>query len=224
LNELASDFARPTIYLFNVNDWATARQYVDDYSIVPCWYNIPTLPADEVRELVRTKRVVFVILIDTQPYYVVPVPAWYPVFYTVQAPWECGVDYDYVIDPDFRKFLGETAGSASDYCIGMGLKVSGVKNYTAPFGGGTCGWGYKRYERGAVMETPWDGFWRTPDKLKGFIDAISNILLGACKPARILYLASYTGDPDVHPLCFPIDNCFKKLAEERGWKIIDLRG
>jgi hypothetical protein len=55
------------------------------------------------------------------------------------------------------------------------------------------------------------------------VDAISNILLGVDRPARILYLGHYiSGDPAWHG-CNPIDNYWKALAQARGWRVIDLR-
>jgi hypothetical protein len=55
------------------------------------------------------------------------------------------------------------------------------------------------------------------------VDAISNILLGISRPARILYLSYYTSnDPSWHA-CYPLDNCWKALAQARGWKVVDLR-
>jgi hypothetical protein len=219
LDELASTYAVPTIYLFKENDWGTAKQYVDDYSIIICYMTIPTLTPDEVRQLVATKKVVFVIEVDTQPYYPYNAPAWYGVFYTVLAPRSCGMCANNVTDPDFQKFFGSSVPCDIDYNVSLSYKVSGARNWT----GDSCGWGYKKYEQGAIIEVPYDGYWKDADWLGKYVDAISNILLGVSRPARILYLGHYiTGDPAWHG-CNPIDNCWKTLAQARGWRVVDLR-
>ena len=219
LNELASRYAAPTIYLFNEHDWSTAKQYVDDYSIIFCYMTIPTLPADEVRQLVATKKVVFVIEVDTEPYYPYNAPAWYGVFYTVLAPFYCGSCVSSVTDPDFQRFLGSDVPCDIDYNVGLSQKVSGARNWT----GDSCGWGYKKYEQGAIIEVPYDGYWQSADWLGKYVDAICNVLLGVSRPARILYLGHYiSSDPAWHA-CHPIDACWKTLAQARGWRVVDLR-
>jgi hypothetical protein len=219
LNELASTYAVPTIYLFKENDWATAKSYVTDYSIIICWMTIPTLTPDEVRQLVATKKVVFVIEVDTQPYYPYNAPAWYGVFYTVLAPPSCGMCVSNVTDPDFQRFFGSSVPCDIDYNVDLSQKVPGARNWT----GDSCGWGYKKYEQGAIIEVPYDGYWQSADWLGKYVDAISNILLGVSRPARILYLGLYITDDPAWHACNPIDNCWKALAQARGWKLVDLR-
>jgi hypothetical protein len=219
LDELALTFAVPTIYLFKEHGWAMAKQYVDDYTIIFCWMTIPTLSADAVRQLVASKKVVFAIEVDTQPYYPYNAPAWYGVFYTVLAPRSCGMCADNVTDPDFQRFLGSRVPCDIDYNVSLSYKVSGARNWS----GDSCGWGYKRYERGAIIEVPYDGYWMDADWLGKYVDAISNILLGVSRPARVLYLGHYiSGNPGWHA-CNPIDECWKALAQARGWRVVDLR-
>ena len=219
LNELASTYAVPTIYLFKENDWATAKQYVTDYSIIICHMNINTLTPDEVSQLVANKKVVFVIEVDTQPYYPYNAPAWYNVFYTVLAPRSCGMCTSNVTDPDFQKFFGSSVPCLVDYNVDLSRKVSGARNWT----GDSCGWGYKKYERGAIIEVPYDGYWMDADWLGKYVDAISSILLDVSRPVRILYLGHYiSGSPGWHT-CHPIDACWKALAQARGWRVVDLR-
>ena len=219
LNELASTYAVPTIYLFKENDWATAKQYVTDYSIIICYMNINTLTPDEVSQLVANKKVVFVIEVDTQPYYPYNAPAWYNVFYTVLAPRSCGMCTSNVTDPDFQKFFGSSVPCLVDYNVDLSRKVSGARNWT----GDSCGWGYKKYERGAIIEVPYDGYWMDADWLGKYVDAISSILLDVSRPVRILYLGHYiSGSPGWHT-CHPIDACWKALAQARGWRVVDLR-
>jgi hypothetical protein len=208
-----------TVYLFNEHDWATAKQYVTDYSIIFSWYDISTLSPDEVSSLVATKKVVFVVEVDTQPYYLRNAPAWYNVFYTVLAPSSCGMCVSNVTDPDFQRFLGTSVPCDIDYNVSLSYKVSGAKNWT----GDSCGWGYKRYEQGAIIEVPYDGFWQSADWLGKYVDAISNILLGVSKPARILYLGGYTSSNANWHACYPIDACWGTIAQQRGWIIKNLR-
>jgi hypothetical protein len=209
-----------TVLLFNTGDWNTAKLYVDDYSIIICTYGIATLSADEVRQLVASKKVVFVIEVDTEPYYPLEAPAWYNVFYTVQAPRSCGMDIGNVTDPDFQQFLGSSVPCLFDYNVDLSYKVSGTRNWA----GDSCGWGYKRYEQGAIIEVPCDGLWKDADWLGRYVDAISSILLGVSRPARILYLGHYGTDYTAWHDCSTIDNCWKALAQARGWSVVDLRG
>jgi len=222
LNELASTHAVPTVYLFSQGDWDTAKQYVTDYSIVFCDLNIATLSSSEVQQLVSNKRVVFVIVVDTQPSYPKNSPAFYPVFYTVLAPPACHVGVKNetypVVDADFQKYLGSSVPANIDDQVHVNYKVSG----TVEWCGGACGYGYKRYERGAVVEVPCDGLWKSVDWLGRYVDAISGILLGVARPARILYLSYYTSTiPEWHD-CYPCDACWKALAQARGWRVVDL--
>jgi len=219
LDELAEELAVTTVYLFRVSDWSTAKRYADDGSLIFCTHNIDTLPSGEVRELVASKRVAFVIEVDTEPYYPLPAPAWYPVFYTVLRPPSCGRDMAAVTDSCFRQFLGNGVPALIDYCVSLDYKVSGARNWT----GVSCGWGYKKYERGAIVEVPCDGVWKSAEWLGRFVDAISNCLLGLRRPLRILYLGHYiSGAPGWH-LCHPIDACWRALASARKWRVVDLR-
>jgi len=208
------------IYLFNENDWNTAKNYVTDNSLIFIWVNISTLTSDEVQQLVNNNKVVFMVTIDVQPNYSTPVPAFYPVFYTQLEPTACDFDVRDVTDPNFQQFFGDTVPADWDFCVNLSQKVTGTKNWT----GDSCGWGYKTYTKGAIMEIPYDGFWESPTWIANFVLAASNIFLGVSKPTRILYLAGYTtGDPDWHD-CYPLDSCWQQFASQYGYQIVDLRG
>jgi hypothetical protein len=207
------------VYLFNANDWTTAKQYLTDYSIVFCTYGINTLTSDEVAALVANRKVVFAIEVDTEPYHRYDAPAWYKVFYATLAPPACGYDVYYVTDPDFQRFFGVGTPSAWDYCVSLTYKVSGTKNWA----GDSCGWGYKRYEQGAIIEVPCDGIWRDVDWLGRYVDAISSILLGVDAPRTILYLGHYISSAPWTHMCYPMDECWKALTQARGWILFDLR-
>jgi len=211
------------IYLFNTNDWFAARRALVDYTIVFCAFSIGTLTPDEVRTLVANKKVVFVIEVDTEPYHRFSAPAWYNVFYTVLTPKSCTVDMGTVADPEFQKFLGSQVPCLYDYNTTAEQKVLGVKNWVAGEAESACGWSYKRYEQGAIIEVPCDGIWRDANWLGRYVDAISSILLGVAKPARILYLGHYVSDIPSWHACYPMDECWKALARARGWSILDLR-
>jgi hypothetical protein len=210
---------KTTVYLFNSGDWDKAKQYVDDYSIIFCTYGISTLTPEEVRQLVATRKVVFVIQVDTEPFYPLDAPAWYNVFYTVLAPKFCDKDITNVTDPDFQSILGSQVSSYYDYNVSLSDKVPGTRNWT----GDSCGWGYKRYEQGAIIEVPCDGSWSSYPILGRYVDAISRILLGVSSPARILYLGHYTSNYPYYHICYPADECWRALAQARGWSVLDLR-
>jgi len=219
LDKLIEEHISPVVYLFNMNDWGTAKKYVDDYALIFVNVDINTLSSSEVNDLVRDRPVAFVAEIDTQPYWKSPAPAFYPIFYTVLRPPACGHDVVNVTDPCFRQFLGGAVPALWDYNVGLSYKVSGTRHWT----GDSCGWGYKKYEGGAIVEVPYHGVWKSADWLGRYVDAISNCLLGRRWPRRILYLGGYATDvPGWHE--YPTaDATWRALCERRGWKLIDLR-
>jgi hypothetical protein len=213
----------PVIYLFNTNDWSTAKQYVTNDAIIFCTFGIDTLTSDEVATLVANKKVVFAIEVDTEPYRRLKAPAWYNVFYTTLTPVSGLFDYNVVEDPDFRQFFGSSVPAEFDFFTYLGDKVSEAKNWARWTGWPLVGWSYKRYEQGAIIEVPCDGIWNNVDWLGRYVDAISSILLGVSRPARILYLGTYVSDEPWWHACYPMDECWKALAQARGWSILDLR-
>jgi hypothetical protein len=207
------------VYLFNQGDWSTAKSYVTDGTIVFVDMDINTLSSNEVQQLVSTKHVVFAVMIDTQPSFKNPAPAFYPVFYTVLAPPSCGYDTVYVTDSCFASVLGSSVHALWDYCVSTDYKVSGVKKWT----GYLCGWGYKVYEAGAIIEIPYDGAWMFADYLGQYVDSITKCLLGWEQPSRIIYLAGYTSDLPLSHYCYPADQCWEQLCNQRKWVLIDKR-
>lgn len=207
------------IYLFNTNDWNTASSYVTDGSIIFVNVDINTLTSDVVQNLVNSKRVVFVIVIDTQPLNKVSIPAFYPIFYIYLVPKLYGEGGTGVIDTEFQKYFGSSIPTLIDYAYHYEVKVQGTISWT---GGGAC-YGYKRYNTGAIIEIPYDGFWKDVEWLAKYVDAISNILLGLSNPTRILYISGYTSSLSDWHLCYPLNVCWNTLAQQRGWRVIDLR-
>jgi len=208
-----------TVCLFNVNDWSTARNYVTDYCLIFSTYTNPNLPSSEVRALVASKEIVFAVQVDTEPYRRYNAVPWHGNLYTILNPPYCDADVTSVTDPFFQQYLGSSVPALFDYCVSLDYKVPGAKNWT----GDTCGWGYKVYERGAIVEVPNDGIWESAAWLGRYVDALSAIFLGVLAPLRILYLAGYVSDIPLFHECFPIDECWRALAAARGWQLVDLR-
>jgi hypothetical protein len=222
--ETSKKWVGAEVYLFNTGDWSKAKQYIIDYTVIFVDETIGTLPSSDVASLVANNYVVFVVMVDTGPYYPLKAPAFYNVFYTVEAPPSCGGgggDQWYpVVDPSFANFLGSSVPSNVDYLISVGYKVSG----TVQWCNGSCGYGYKKYARGSIIEVPWDGVWKNADWLGKYIDAISNVLLNIPYPLRILYLSDYYSSiPEWHEQ-YPADVCWQTLCSKRGWILTDLRG
>jgi hypothetical protein len=222
--ETSKKWVGAEVYLFNTGDWSKAKQYVVDYSLIFVEETIGTLPSSDVASLVANNFVTFVVMVDTGPYYPSKAPAFYNVFYTVEAPPTCGggrLDQWYpVVDPSFASFLGSSVPSNIDYLISVAYKVSG----TVQWCNGSCGYGYKKYARGSIIEVPWDGVWKNADWLGKYVDAISNVLLNIPCPSRILYLPRYYSDiPGWHEQ-YPADVCWQTLCSKRGWILTDLRG
>jgi hypothetical protein len=216
------------IYLFDTNDWNTAKNYVSENSFIFVNYDINTLTNTEVSDLVTVLPVLFVNMIDTQPSHRLPSPAFYQVFYNTLIP---NGDYypdDYVIDTCFRNILGEVLYVAFDYIVFDEYKVIGTQH-----------WGmeqlslptlirgyysYKMYKSGAIIEVPYDGFWKNVSWMGQFIHAMANCLFNMDKPTTILYLGTYTSDNPRYHGCYPIDNCWQQYASMNGYQLVDLRG
>jgi hypothetical protein len=210
------------VYLFDTGDWDSAREYVADDTIVFVNIDISTLPADEVRQLLATRRVVFMVMIDTQPYYPLPAPAFYNVFYTVEKPGTCSKLYYDTTDPCFKSVLGETIPVLYDYQVSRNQKVAdavwwaGVPEYM-------CNYSYKLYNAGAIVEVPFDGTWKSADWLGKYVDVVRKCVLPSLQPRSIIWLAYQgSGIPEWHE-CNPVEECWRQLCEARGWLLLDLR-
>lgn len=212
------------IYLFDTNDWDIAKKYVTGYSLIFVNYDINTLTNTEVSDLVSQIPVIFVNMIDTQPYHQLPSPAFYQVFYNTLVPLSCTDWVNKIIDPCFQQIIGTSIDSLYDYVISNFFKVMGVKPWAYHDVPNNCYDSYKIYESGAIIEMPFDGFWVDVSFMEKFIWAMSKCLLGISKPTRILYLSSYTSSFPSYHKCHPIDVCWQQFASQYGYKIVDLRG
>jgi hypothetical protein len=218
----------PTIYLFNVNDWDTAKNYITTNSFIFVNYDINTLTNTEVRNLVSALPVLFVNMIDTQPFHILPCPAFYQVFYNTLTPHGAYYPDDYVIDTCFKNILGEILYVSFDYIVFDEYKVTGTQHWgmeqlTLP----TLlreYFSYKMYESGAIIEIPFDGFWKNVSWMGQFIHAMAKCLFNMEKPTTILYLGYYTSDTPSYHECYPIDNCWQQYASMKGYQLVDLRG
>lgn len=211
------------VYLFNTDDWSTARKYLLDYTLIFIPMGTGSLTSSEVEELVNTRRIVFLLGIDTEPYYPNPSPAFYPVFYRVLSPYSPHCDVNQVVDSAFQKFFGYNVPALVDYFTHIDSKVSGTMHWAVYTGDGRYGWGYKTYQKGAIIEIPFDGFWESADWLGKYVDAASSILLSTSMPTRILYLDRYFSGAYWWHKCHPIDACWQTLCTSRGWILRDLR-
>ena len=215
------------IYLFNTNDWNTAKNYVTGNSFIFVNYDINTLTNTEVSDLVSRLPILFVNMIDTQPYHKLPSPAFNQVFYNTLVPQSCGYNPWEIIDPCFKQFLGSSESPWADYDVYDSYKVSGITPWCVshPSIGRLihCNHAYKKYENGFIIEIPYDGFWVSVSIMEKHIQAMSKCLLDIDKPIRILYLGGYTSDNTSIHSCFPIDNCWNQYALMNGYQLVDLR-
>jgi hypothetical protein len=210
-----------TLYMFDEHDWGRAKSYVANNSIVFVWVDEAKVAESDIEGIVDSLNVVFVLMVDTQPYWMRSVPAFYPVFYSRTYLSWCSYDDGNVLDPSFKKYLGESFPTLIDYEVPLGWKATG----TVTWGGlsSTCGWGYKKYRRGAIIEVPYDGFWESPEVMGRFIDAVTHVLLNVSQPARIVYLAGYQSGIESFHEVYPLDVAWVKLARGRGWQVVDLK-
>jgi len=212
-----------TVYLFNTSDWDAARSYVADNTIIITTWSPPTLTSSEVLDVLDKYRAVFVIEVDTEPYHRIANQAYYQVLYTVSAPTWCMCDWGEVLEESFQRFLGREAEGLFDYMVDSSLKVPEAVLWARYPGTATCGWSYVRHGKGAVVEVPCDGFWRNVGVLASYIDALRYTFLDLSSPLRVLHLGHYVSDrPEWHK-CYPADACWRQLASQYGYKLVDLR-
>jgi len=218
LDELIEERIIPTVYLFEPEDWPAAKDYVIDGSLIFIDEYNNTVPSSEVEALVRDRPVAFAVEVHVRAFFGDPAPALYPVFYTIINPPACAQGRNRVTDPCFKQFLGSEVPHAGEANVSLAYKASGAKNWT----GDSCGWGYKKYEKGAIMEVPVGGLYQSTYWLGRFVDAISHCLLGLKRPVRVVYLKGYTSFIGIPPPCSSNYACWKALCEERGWKFVNL--
>jgi hypothetical protein len=196
-----------------------------------------------VRKIVDTIKAVFVVLINTQPYYSRDVGAFYDVFYTSRNPRHCDaalgcfdiIDIQFMYHSGFYSCyypfcnrIGQGWG-VWDYMVHATHKIGYAKTWAV----GPCGFSYAKYNAGSIVEMPYDGVWPYVETLDMYIGIISRVLLGEenfCfiasrgrKVRRIVWMADYSSDmPHLHE-CFPVDQCLAELAVKTGWRLVDLR-
>ena len=217
-------YGKADIFLFPAGDWGAARSYVADNSIIITTWSPSALTSSEVLDVLSKYSVVFVIEVDTEPYHGMATQAYYQVLYTVPAPTWCMTDLGEVLEDSFRRFLGSRATGVFDYMVDSSLKVSDAVLWARYPYKVTCGWSYVKRGRGAVIEVPNDGFWRSADAIASYIDALRYTFLDPLSHLRILYLGHYVSDMPKEHACYPADVCWQQLAEQRGWQLHDLRG
>jgi hypothetical protein len=231
------------IVMVDTDDWDTAKRYVSDGTIIFVNYGTQAMTPEEVRKIVDTIKAVFVVLINTQPYYGKDVGAFYDVFYTSRNPRRCDVAlgcFD-IIDIQFMYHSGfyscyypfcnriGQGWGVWDYMVHATYKIGYAKTWAV----GPCGFSYAKYNAGSIVEMPYDGVWPYVETLDMYIGIISRVLLGEenfCfiasrgrKVRRIVWMADYSSDmPQLHG-CFPVDQCLAELAVKTGWRLVDLR-
>ncbi len=230
------------IVMVDTDDWDTAKRYVSDGTIIFINYGIQTATPEEVRKIVDTYRVVFAVMIDTQPFYRRDTGAFYGVFYRERNPGDCRelTGCFNIVDGRFVREFGFTSCSAL-YCDGFGriwtlidyavhetYKVEHAKAWAV----GPCGYSYARYSAGSIIEVPSDGVWRDTYTLDIYIGMLSRILLDdehcyvasrGKKLHRIIWMAYYTSTLPQYHECHPADRCLAELASRSDWRLIDLR-
>jgi hypothetical protein len=229
----------PLIILANTDDWTTVSRLIDDGTIVFVNYGTTAITPDEVRNIVENKEVVFAVLIDTQPVHRAPAGAFYGVFYTREVPHACDRLYSVnIVNATFLEQFGltnchsrKTIGLIIDYIVSRGDKLANAILYAVSPFDSTCGYAYVKYEKGAIIELPYDGSWQFPRVLDWYIGAIAHILLGEpdrcfiannpVKLRRIVWMAGYR--TTIPAGCPTADRCIKIIADEAGLDVIDLR-
>jgi len=207
------------IYLIKENDWDTARNYVKPRSFIFVNYDIDTLSSTELNNIVTNQQVLVLNMMDTQPYWGAMPLAFYPIFYITEQP-TVGINPPNtgtltILDPCLEKYLGGIFVAWNDYPVFDTQKVEGVVHW-AGFPGETMRhFSYKKYQRGIIIEMPYDAFWcgysPSPICFDNVMMALSQCFFGTDTPDYILYLAKY----DTHSWDY--------YAEHYGFQIVDLR-
>jgi hypothetical protein len=236
---LERDRFPPLIVLVDTDDWETASRWITDGTIVFVNYGTTAMTPGDVRNIVENKEVVFAVLIDTQPYYKAQAGAFYNVFYIETNPEPCHPrGYLLLKGEEFQKRFGFTGciyfsyvSTYFDYQVKKEHKRSNTVLYAEDSRVQDCGYSYVRYNRGAIIELPYDGTWETVDRLDWTIGMVAHTLLrepdnchiafNNVKLRHIVWMASYTSSLPYG--CRTADACLRTLADRARLVVIDLR-
>jgi len=198
-----------------------AREYIKDYSIIIVF--LPSVSYSSVRQYLDNYKIVIVQEMDTQPFYRRSMYHLYNILYSVTNPSDCGRDFNTIVDSYFAQKLNMTSFPALfDYFVPSTQKVSDITNWAEMESG--CGWSYKTVGKGAVIEVPYDGYWRSASILEKMMKAISERFLGVTLPRRIIYLGLYTTNaPEWHGGVDNISYMWSIVASRNKMELIDLR-
>jgi len=238
----------PLIILVDPDDWETASKWITDGTIIFVNYGITTMTPDEVYNIVNNRAVAFVVMIDTQPRRGVSAGAFYGVLYTHPNPSRCR-RADYVELDRSHHYIGgfvECFGSwwprpIDDDIVDNTQKVPNAVEYIRyaiphdPVK--NCGYVYVKYEKGGIIEAPYDDVWYDLIRLEWYIGVIAYMLIRepvscflayqATKLNRIIWMANYgTRSPswyDDEYSCSSVEHCIRKLSDLSGWPVFDLR-
>ena len=223
------------VIVVDENDWDTAKKYLTDWAVIFINIDIPTVSSTELLEAIKDYFTKWFVLVDTQPYHGGYCGAWYHILYKVVnltkvtiAPTEYEIYYDF----DRAHFGMDKMPVLWDYPIYSGDKYG--MNWT-PFlrvpESLTYDLSRSWVSRGIagpqgishLVETPFDGCWRTVDLLGKFIFWYFEHYPDLWQPTNIIHLAhDSTSYPSWHE--YPtLSETLKEWARRNEWGYIDLR-
>ncbi|MEM1871331.1 MAG: hypothetical protein QW517_09460 [Thermofilaceae archaeon] len=203
--------------------WRMIEPFLKDGSIIFLPFNVPGLRGEDLKPYLDKYRLVLVNMIDTQPFYDGATETFYQVLYTTTRVGGVNVTPVRVIDKCFQYWCGDEYPALWDYMTFNVLKVPGFVPWAWNERFPTLSFAYVRHAKGAAVEIPNDGFWKSSYQMMFTLFALFSCLLGSVNELEIAYAARYTSDTPYWHECFPLDACWREICATLGWELIDRR-
>jgi len=218
---------RARVYLLPTNlgddPWSAIKPFLKDDTIIFLNFNVPGLQGEDLKPYLDKYRLVLVNMIDTQPFYDGETETFYQVLYTTTRIKGGYVSPVPVVDKCFQYWCGDSYPILYDYLTVNESKLPGFVQWAWSKWFPEGSFAYVKHERGAVVEIPNDGFWKTPEQMVLTLCALVSCFLGPVNELEIAYAGMYISDFPPGHKCYPLDACWKEVSESLYWKLIDKR-
>lgn len=204
--------------------WDAIRPFLRDNVVIFLPFNVPGLTGGQLKPILDAHSLVVVNTVDTEPGKDGVTQTFYQLLYsqaTVKGDWV--VMAIPVVDSCLRGWVGDLYPHLWDYLTVEEVKLPGFTRWlwTADYPRGS--FAYVRHGRGAAVEVPFDGMWRTSTQLMRTVYGIAACLIGEVEELDIVYASHYTSDMPQWHACHPVDTCWREVCGRLGWTLIDER-
>jgi len=217
------------VYVFHTDDWASAEPYIADGTAIIMNPNIATVTPDRLLSILQSKQVKLMVLVDTQPYYGKPVPAFKGILYTVDnyTKPSFGVgfpEYFPILNSADRQHFGSNyVEVVIDYPVYMYDHVSQAMNWVQHYNYKQWFYSYVAIGKSYVAEVPCDGFWLDTTVLDKYLRWLPGGYPRVFPVARVIHIASDTTDlPSFHQYA-TLSATLQAWARQNGYIYNDMR-